>query len=81
MLRAISWDRVAETLAGEATPLRVHSLFERALNLVTRGGELLGLVGPWAGNGPATIVLAALPTAGLEPSCVSGGYWVPRTSG
>jgi Protein of unknown function (DUF2877) len=73
VLRAISWDRVAETLAGEATPLRVHSLFERALNLVTRGGELLGLVGPRAGNGPATIVLAALPTAGLDQFGLSPG--------
>nr|MBA2448766.1 hypothetical protein [Chloroflexota bacterium] len=66
MLRAESWDQVAESLVAEASGLRVHSLFERALNLVSDRGELLGLVGPSAGNGPATMVLAALPAGGLN---------------
>lgn len=66
MLRAESWDQVAASLVAEASGLRVHSLFERALNLVSDRGELLGLVGPSAGNGPATIVLAALPIKGLD---------------
>ena len=65
-LVAASWDSVAEVLLGEARELRIHSLFERALNLVTPSGELLGLVGPRAGNGPATIVLAEPPNVELD---------------
>lgn len=66
MLSATSWDPVAERLVRDAAELRVHSLFERALNLVTPSGELVGLVGPRAGNGPATIVLAELSGLGLD---------------
>ena len=65
-LVAASWDGVAEALLGDAPELRIHSLFERALNLVTPSGELVGLVGPRAGNGPATIVLAEPPNVGLD---------------
>ena len=65
-LVAASWDGVAEALLGDAPELRIHSLFARALNLITPSGELLGLVGPRAGNGPAKIVLAELPSVGLD---------------
>ena len=63
---AESWDPVAERLVSEARSLRVHSVFERALNLVDANGELVGLVGPRAGNGPATVVLDGLPAGGFE---------------
>jgi uncharacterized protein DUF2877 len=46
--------------------LRVHSVFERALNLVDAEGGLLTLLGPGGGNGPATLVLDAPPTASFS---------------
>ena len=73
MLRAESWDQVAESLVAETGAWRVHSLFERALNLVSDEGALLGLVGPSAGNGPATIVLTALPAEGLDRIALAVG--------
>jgi hypothetical protein len=60
-----SWDPLAERLVTEARSLRIHSVFERALNLVDADGGLVGLVGPPAGDGPATMVLADLPREGL----------------
>ncbi len=80
-LPAASWDASAEALLVEGAGLRVHSVFERALNLANAHGELVGLVGPAVGNGPATVVLVALPEPGLGrlglvPGCaaeVSGG--------
>ncbi len=64
-LPAASWDASAEALLVEGAGLRVHSVFERALNLANAHGELVGLVGPAVGNGPATVVLVALPEPGL----------------
>ena len=47
---------------------RVHSVFERALNLSDADGRLLGLVGPRGGNGPALVVLDSLPRGGFGRS-------------
>ncbi|MDP8921528.1 MAG: DUF2877 domain-containing protein [Chloroflexota bacterium] len=43
----------------------IHSVFDRALNLQLGDGELVGLVGRDAGNGPSTVVLAAQPVPGF----------------
>jgi hypothetical protein len=64
-LSAASWDPVAEDLLSSGRGLRAHSVFERALNLATATGELVGLVGPGAGNGPATVVLRRVPRPGF----------------
>src|SRR6266508_3520741 len=52
------WDGVAWDLLGAHGTWCVHSVFERAFNLVSPDGALLGVVRPPAGNGPATLVLA-----------------------
>ena len=72
-LVARAWDAVACRLVVEGRPLRVHSIFERALNLQTIAGELLGLVGPRAGNGPSTIVLDRLAPVGLNRAGIAPG--------
>ena len=68
MLRrtALSQDRRAVAMLQPGARLKVHSVFERALNLVDVQGNLLTLLGPRGGNGPATLVLDAGPTEGLQ---------------
>lgn len=70
-LAAASWDAIARALIERRPGLRVHSMFPRAVNLVTGDGELLGLVGPRAGNGPCTIVLRGIPRLGLDQAGLS----------
>ena len=65
-LTARSLDPLAAELLRSGTPLRVHSVFGRALNLASGTGDLLGLVGPDAGGAPATIVLNRLPDNGFD---------------
>jgi hypothetical protein len=66
-LQARSLDRRAVAHLQPGAHLSVHSVFERAINLRSRDGALLTLVGRGGGNGPATVVLDAL----LEPACSS----------
>ena len=66
VLNAVSLDRAATDLLASGARLRVHSVFGRALNLVSAAGDLLGLVGPHAGGAPATIVLDRLPAGGFD---------------
>jgi Protein of unknown function (DUF2877) len=63
---ALSQDRHAVAMLQPGSRLQVHSVFERALNLVDARGNLLTLLGPRGGNGPATVVLDAAPTEGLQ---------------
>ena len=71
-LIAASWDGLARQHLVDGARGVIHSVFDRALNLTTDDGELVGLAGPGAGNGPATVVLAAsplrtFPSSGLVP--------------
>jgi hypothetical protein len=66
LLDAVSWDSLAASLVARRPLLRVHSVFQRSLNLVSGDGELLGLVSSQAGNGPSTIVLQSIPPSGLD---------------
>jgi Protein of unknown function (DUF2877) len=66
-LQARSLDRRAVAQLEPGAYLSVHSVFERAINLRSRDGALLTLVGRGGRNGPATVVLDAL----LEPACSS----------
>src|SRR5581483_6671386 len=56
-LAARSMDREARHLLSRYDAWTVHSAFERAANLRSAGGELLGLVMAPGPDGPATIVL------------------------
>jgi hypothetical protein len=66
-LQARSLDRRAVAHLQPGAHLSVHSVFERAINLTSRDGALLTLVGRGGGNGPATVVLDVL----LAPACSS----------
>ena len=57
-LRAASWDVLGREALFDGAQVVVHSVFTRAVNLVSPAGQLVGLVRPEAGNGPATVVLA-----------------------
>lgn len=70
---ALSQDRRAVAMLQPGARLKVHSVFERALNLVDARGNLLTLLGPRGGNGPATLVLDAAPTEGLQPPWPGSG--------
>jgi hypothetical protein len=65
MLEARSLDHRARTLLRPGARFAVHSVFERAVNLIGDQHWLLGLVGPRGGNGPATVVLRTLADGGL----------------
>lgn len=67
-----SLDRRARAALRPGGRFRVHSVFERALNLVDGDGAILGLVGPRGGNGPATMVLGSLP-ADFPPAWFKAG--------
>jgi hypothetical protein len=58
-LVARSLDPVARQLLSSDLAWRVHSVFERAANLRSDAGDLLGLALAPAPNAPATIVLAS----------------------
>jgi hypothetical protein len=66
LLRARSFDWRARAALLPGATFRLHSVFERALNLRLEGDLLLGLVGPRGGNGPATVVLSGLPAGGFS---------------
>src|SRR3954471_12398320 len=52
-----SWDAVARDLIRSTASWRVHSVFARAVNLVSPAGKLLGVVVAPAGNGPAMLIV------------------------
>jgi len=56
-LAAATWDPLARAVLDEGARGTVHSVFEQAVNLSVPDGRLIGVVGPAAGNGPATVVL------------------------
>ena len=72
-LTAASWDTLARNYFVDGVRGVIHSVFDRALNLRAEDGELIGLVGPGAGNGPATVVLATLPTQSFPSSGLAPG--------
>jgi len=77
-LTAASWDALAAAALADGAAGAVHSVFDRACNLGCTDGGLVGIVGPAAGNGPATLVLAAPPAIALTalgPE-VNGGWRV-----
>jgi hypothetical protein len=55
-----SWDRLAVALVQSGVGWAVHSVFRSAFNLRSADGSLLAIVAEPAGNGPATLVLAAV---------------------
>lgn len=77
-LTAATWDALAVASLADDAAGTVHSVFDRACNLGCTDGGLVGIVGPAAGNGPATLVLTAPPTIALTalgPE-VNGGWRV-----
>jgi hypothetical protein len=56
-----SWDVLARDLLAEPGSWTVHSVFERAFNLVAPSASLLGVVQVDGANGPATLVLGPGP--------------------
>jgi hypothetical protein len=64
---ARSVDEIARAILRSEAGLRVHSVFERAVNLVDESGTLLGLIGPAGGEGPATVVLSGVPSWRVVP--------------
>lgn len=64
-LTARSWDVLARDLLAADLAWAVHSVFQRALNLVAPDGTLLGVVLGEGGNGPSSLV--AEPATGLPP--------------
>lgn len=72
-LVARSLDRRAAAILIRPGRPRIHAVFERAVNLLTADGDLLGVVGPRGGNGPATLVLAEPPPGSFEALGVRPG--------
>ncbi len=65
-LTAQTIDPFAVALLRAGARPRVHSVFGRALNVVTSTGDLLAVVGPHVGGAPGTIVLERLPDVGFD---------------
>lgn len=65
-LRTRSCDHRARAALLPGARLRVHSVFERALNLLDQQGRLFGVLGPRGGNGPGLVVLQDLPLGGFD---------------
>jgi len=79
-LVAATWDRLARDLLRDGARGTVHSGFEQAVNLRVPGGPLVGVVGPAAGNGPATIVLKTVGRSGFLASGIDAGQpWAAQT--
>jgi hypothetical protein len=72
-LVAASWDGLARGLLADGARGAIHSVFDRALNLRLDDGALIGTGGSGAGNGPATVVLAAPPIVSFASSGLAPG--------
>ncbi|MCC6176823.1 MAG: DUF2877 domain-containing protein [Chloroflexi bacterium] len=65
-LAARSLDPLARQWLHDRSRWRLHSVFDRAVNLVSEAdGALVAVVGPGASDGPATVVLRDAPAAGF----------------
>jgi hypothetical protein len=67
-----SLDDVAADLLASGSRWGVHSVFQRALNLMSRTGELLGMVLAPACNAPATLVVTPAVTVAAPPPLTEG---------
>src|SRR6266536_2361550 len=72
-LIARSLDAVARDLLSSSEVWRVHSVFDRAANLRSAGGELLGLALAPAPDAPATVVVGSNPGDGPLSADVAPG--------